>query len=167
MEQANNRPLEIEVLNSIKGTYIVRFDFIEKFIENEEISNTSFWEFQEKIFEYKPSIDELKSLITDYYNKCCDVEILSGFVYDETPIWLSQENQFNYKASFDLAKQTNGSNLPVKFKFGSDIEPKYKSFETIEYLEDFYLKMNLFTNNTLNKYWELKDSIDWELYTII
>lgn len=158
---SSHKPLEIEVFNPIKQTYIVRFAFNQ--IKEEE---STIWEFEEIQFSHSPTVDEIKTLITDHYNKCCDVEILSGFVYKETPIWLSSENQFNYKSAFDLAKQTNSSNLPVKFKFGSDIEPQYFVFETLETLEDFYIKMNLFTNNTLNKYWELKDSIDWGLYSI-
>ena len=28
-------------------------------------------------------------------------------------IWLSSENQFNYKVAYDLALQTNGANLPI------------------------------------------------------
>jgi hypothetical protein len=39
------------------------------------------------------------------------------------PVWLSTENQFNYKAAFDLATQTGGKSLPVTFKFGSTNNP--------------------------------------------
>ena len=39
------------------------------------------------------------------------------------PVWLSSENQFNYKAAYDLAVQTGGATLPVTFKFGTDEVP--------------------------------------------
>lgn len=133
------------------------------------------WDVKEEIegmFTYEeirlnnPTLEKIKTLITDYYNKCCDKEILSGFTYNDVPVWLSSENQFNYKSAFDLAKQTESSNLPVKFKFGSDIETQYFVFETLEKLEDFYIKMNQFIHSTLEKNWKLKDEIDWKLYTI-
>ena len=160
-QKSTQKPLELEVLNSIKQTYIVRFAFNESIQEE-----NSYWEFEEIIFKHKPSLEEIKTLITDYYNKCCDKEILSGFVYNNLPVWLSQENQLNYKSAFDLAKQTNSSNLPVKFKFGTDIEPQYFVFETLEKLEDFYIKMNQFIHSTLEKNWNLKDDINWEQYII-
>jgi hypothetical protein len=56
------------------------------------------------------------------------------------PVWLSSENQFNYKAAYDLAVQTGGATLPVTFKFGTDEVPQYREFVTLEELTDFYTK---------------------------
>ena len=39
-------------------------------------------------------------------------------IWNNKRIWLSSENQFNYKVAYDLALQTNGANLPIIFKFG-------------------------------------------------
>lgn len=155
---SNEAPELVLHINPVKNIWQIAFD-VKKVEENK-------FEYLTYEFRYKPTLEEIKTLITDYYNKCCDKEILNGFTYENLPVWLSQENQFNYKSAFDLAKQTNSSNLPVKFKFGTDIEPQYFVFETLEKLEDFYIKMNQFTHSTLEKYWELKDSIDWELYSI-
>ena len=46
--------------------------------------------------------------VYDWYNKQTDEKILSGFVWKGMKVWLSAENQFNYKAAFDLAMQTAG-----------------------------------------------------------
>jgi hypothetical protein len=81
-------------------------------------------------------------------------------------VWLSSENQFNYKAAYDLAIQTNGANLPIKFKFGSTEDPIYYTFESIGDLQDFYISAMNFINTTLNEGWNKKDSINWEDYKI-
>ena len=50
-----------------------------------------------------------------WYNSQTDAAILSGFAYNGAHVWLSVENQYNYKAAYDLAVQTGGETLPVTF----------------------------------------------------
>lgn len=76
------------------------------------------------------------------------------------PVWLSTENQFNYKASYDLAVQTGGANLPIRFKFGTDEEPIYHDFTSVDELTDFYTGAMAFINETLQDGWKQKDSIN-------
>lgn len=123
-------------------------------------------EWLEKDFDHKPTIEEVRNVIIQYHNKQVDAKILSGYRWKDMPVWLSTENQFNYKASFDLAVQTNGENLPVRFKFGTDEEPLYHDFTTIEELTDFYMGAMSFINATLQEGWQAKDSIDLTLYNI-
>ena len=80
------------------------------------------------------------------------------------PVWLSMENQFNYKAAFDLAVQTNGDSLPVTFKFGTDDKAVYHEFTTLEDITDFYSKAVAFKDKILSDGWALKDAIDFSLY---
>ena len=82
-------------------------------------------------------------------------------------VWLSTENQFNYKAAYDLAVQTNGANLPQVFKFGSTENPEYYKFETVEELTDFYIKATTYINQCLAVGWAKKDSINWDEYQYI
>lgn len=79
-------------------------------------------------------------------------------------MWLSSENQFNYKAAYDLAVQTNGANLPQVFKFGSTENPEYYKFETVEELTDFYTKATTYINQCLAVGWAKKDNINWDDY---
>lgn len=83
---------------------------------------------------------------------------------EDVSVWLSSENQFNYKAAFDLAVQTEGASLPVVFKFGTTENPVYHTFEQLSELKDFYVGAIAFINNTLNDGWQFKDSIDWTPY---
>lgn len=113
---------------------------------------------------HKPSLPEVKELVIDSINKSVAYNILEGLIWNGYTVYLSQENQFNYKAAYDLAVQTNGANLPVVFKFGSVDNPVYYTFETLEELSDFYLKATAHINEQLKIGWEKKDSIDWEEY---
>ena len=85
---------------------------------------------------------------------------------DEKPVYLSSENQFNFKAAYDLAVQTDGANLPVTFKLGelADGTPVYHTFEEMAEAQDFYVKAVTFINQTLAAGWQRKDSIDWDAY---
>ena len=76
-------------------------------------------EYMEEDFDHKPTIEEIKGIIIDWYNSNISAEIVSGFVWNGTSVWLSNENQFNYEAAFYAAVMSEGKTLPVKFKFGT------------------------------------------------
>lgn len=121
------------------------------------------WEAEE-IPVYSVSANAVKSAVLAWHNEQIDERILSGFVWKDMQVWLSSENQFNYKAAFDLAVQTGGANLPITFKFGTTYEPVYYTFATVEELNEFYLAAMKYINDTLAEGWKEKDAIDWELY---
>lgn len=120
--------------------------------------------YMEEEFLYKPSFSEIKELITTWHNQKIDEKILSGFVWNGYPVWLSTENQFNYKAAYDLAVQTNGTTLPVTFKFGSKDTPVYHEFVTLNDIKDFYIKSVAFVQETLKQGWTEKDMFDFTPY---
>lgn len=113
-----------------------------------------------------PSFTQIQTFITSAINKRTDELILSGFTWNGMQVWLSSENQFNYKAAYDLAVQTNGANLPTVFKFGDNTNPVYHKFDTVEELSDFYMKAMSYINNCLAIGWAKKDAIDWEQYKL-
>ena len=154
---SKEHPQEIAIYDKIKGSYIVAFDI-------KEVEEG--YEYLTYVFNYKPSIEELKEMITSYYNKKCDQEIIQGFYFEDMPVWLSTENQINYKAAWDLAFQTNGANLPSTFKFGSNDKPIYRIFETVSDLQDFYVQSITYIENVSKKYWLIKDGIEWNKYEI-
>ena len=112
----------------------------------------------------KKALTKLTGFIREYYNNKIDEEIISGMKWKGMRVWLSSENQFNYKAAYDLAVQTNGINLPVVFKFGEINEPQYYEFKDLKELSEFYLLSMQHIQKTLEKGWKLKDSIDWTIY---
>lgn len=120
--------------------------------------------YMEEDFDHKPTEDEIKDTVIVWYNEQIDTNILSGFIYEDSVVWLSTENQFNYKAAYDLAVQTEGKSLPVMFKLGSEEEPVYKTFETLDVLADFYTRAMSHVQSTLQNGWKSKDNFKLENY---
>lgn len=115
-------------------------------------------------FYSKPTLEEVKTIITNFINEQTDLKILSGLRYDNQLVWLSAENQANYKAAYDLAVQTQGESLPYKVKLGTEDTPVYKEFSTLQDFKAFYLSVQRHINDTINEGWARKDAIDWSLY---
>lgn len=113
-------------------------------------------------FNHKPTAEEVRSVIVEQVNAITDEKILTGFVWKGNNVWLSTENQFNFKAAYDLAIQTGGVTLPVKFKLGEDVDgnPIYHTFTDLGEFTNFYTSAIAFVNQTLNEGWIEKDSID-------
>lgn len=138
---SNNRIKYFECIDTKRNIWKLRWDFKET---EEGVS------FEEKTLHYKPSLDKIQEIIYDWYNKQVDLAIVSGFKWKDMPVWLSSENQFNYKAAYDLAVQTGGMSLPIKFKFGTTKDPVYYTFTNINDLSDFYMSAMRYINDTLD-----------------
>lgn len=153
VDDSQSLPL-LEPYNPIKGQWLLRWRSLTK------------GEWIECVIDHKPSIEDIKSYVLQWHNKQIDMAILSGHRWRGMAIWLSPENQQNYKASFDLALQFGGQGgtLPLTYKFGTETEPIYHQFETLEELKDFYLSTVLYVKSVLATGWERKDSIDWSVY---
>lgn len=162
--QLNNKFVPLTVNEkSVK----ICFDY-EPFYDTDEEGNkieTEVGTWTKHTFLKKPSSGQIKDFILAEMNKRIDEKILSGFSWNDMPVWLSTENQFNYKAAYDLAVQTNGANLPMTFKFGTTEHPVYHEFTTVEELSDFYAKAMQYINQCLVEGWGRKDAINWSDYT--
>lgn len=84
----------MECTNPVKDKWRIRWDVQEK--ENGSAS------YMEEEFGHKPTDEEIRTLVMSWYNSQTDAAILSGFAYNGAPVWLSTENQYNYKAAYDL-----------------------------------------------------------------
>ena len=70
-------------------------------------------------FDHKPEKEELTKLITDENNARTSRKIIEGgLTWNDIPVWLSTENQLNFKSVYDMAVQAAGASLPVEFKLG-------------------------------------------------
>lgn len=147
----------IECVNPVRNKWRIRWD-----IQPSDLDNAV--SYMETEFDHKPTTDEVKGTVIGWYNSQIDSEIVSGFRYGDNMVWLSSENQFNYKASYDLAIQTAGQCLPVTFKFGTDDSPVYHTFSSLDELTDFYTKAMQHVQNTLASGWRKKDSFDLNMY---
>lgn len=125
------------------------------------------WNYRQR-FSYKPTADEVKRIIEAQINADTDSAILSGFVWNGKPVYLSAENQMNFKAAYDIARDTDSETLPVKFKLGEDADgkPVYHTFTKLEPLADFIAKAFTHINQKLNDGWKTKDSIDYAIFEI-
>jgi hypothetical protein len=155
--EGTNAPRLLECVNPVLGKWRVRWGVSR--VDGKEV-----FFFMEEEFNHKPSLEEIETLVTGCYNEQVTAKILSGFEYEGSVVWLSQENQFNYKAAYDLAVQTAGASLPVTFRFGASGKPVYRKFETLEELERFYTAVLRHIQTTLEEGWKLKEGFDAGAY---
>lgn len=104
-------------------------------------------------------IFSLKERINTRVNR----NILSGFRWKDYPVWLSSENQVNYKAAYDLAFQAKVMQMnftEVKFKFGTDEEPVYHIFTSFEEFADFYVSAVNYIQACYQSGWTEKDELE-------
>ena len=167
MEVKNKKKLYKPFQKIGKSRCIVRWDYTPIMVQNSrgETVESQIAKWQEQSFDYMPTIDEIRDLIFAYYNQQTDKKILSGFTWKGMQIWLSQENQFNYKAFYDFAVQTNGSNLPITIKTGDNSNISYYTFNTIDEFRNFYAEMLSFIQTTVQDGWTKKDSINFSEYS--
>lgn len=103
--------------------------------------------------------DAKKAIIADIDART-DERILSGYVWQGKPVWLSMESQHNFQEAHRLQI------IPVKFKIGEDADgqPVYHTFETFDELDEFYKGGVNYINQCLNEGWVEKDIIDFSPY---
>lgn len=193
----------IDIIKDLgNGEWAVRWDFKIKYNEQGEVTGI-YW-YEEEIFNHIPQIEEIKETITNWFNKQVDESILQGFRYNGMLVWLSMENQFNYKSIFDLSvmieqkieawdeanptlagqtyiikeviledgtrehlPQSTGrpqSLFPVNFKFGTNEQPNYHTFNNIEELTEFYTATLSYIQECYTLGWIKKDSFDYSIY---
>lgn len=166
MKRVQGNGLLVECINQRLQIYIIRWDVKPHYRTDEETGDEvqQGYDYYEKWFINKPTIQEVKDAVLAGMNAEIDKKILEGFIWNGIPVWLSTENQFNYKAAYDLAVQTKGASLPITFKFGTTEEPIYHKFNDLESFTDFYTKAMGYINSQLAQGWIEKDSVDWKPY---
>ena len=104
----------------------------------------------------KPSLEQIKDAVISDINARVKESIISGFVWNGHPVWLSQENQLNF---------TNAT-APVTLKIGEqeDGTAVYEDFVDADQLAAFCTACNNHKQNTLTAGWQEKDGIDWSPY---
>nr|DAL02906.1 MAG TPA: protein of unknown function (DUF4376) [Caudoviricetes sp.] len=117
-----------------------------------------------RYYDHVPTEAELRADYAALINPRTDAKIATGFTWNGKPVYLSTENQSNFKTAYDLARDTNGANLPIRFKLGEDESgsPVYHTFTKFEVLQDFILKSADYVNTVLNDGWREKDGVDYE-----
>lgn len=158
----------LECVNPIKDKWRVRWDVkpASRTVADGDSSADNGITYMEAEFRHKPTVSEVKELVLSWHNAEIDRKILQGFVWRDIPVWLSSENQFNFKVAYDLTVQMQGANLPLKMKLGEleDGTPAYFEFTTVEDFADFYGASVEHVQRTLAEGWKRKDGIEWQEY---
>lgn len=146
----------IECVNPVKGKWRIRWD-----VQPEEDGTAT---YMEEEFGHKPTAEEIRQTIVGWYSRQTAAAILSGFEYEGSMVWLSLENQLNYRAAQAVAVQTGGETLPVTFKLGTDDEPVYKVFDSLDKLNDFCNQYVRYIQDVQATGWKKREALDLSLY---
>ena len=104
----------------------------------------------------KPSFEQAKTAILADINERVKAKIIGGFVWNDKPVWLSEENQMNFAQAV----------VPATFKIGeqADGTPIYQEFTTKTELKNFVEACVTYKQQCLTDGWTEKDGIDWAPY---
>lgn len=158
--------LLVECINPILNKWAVRWDIQNNTGTTENGEAETGINYMEFVFEHKPDMSEIKTLINEWINRKTEEVIMSKFEWVGNPVWLSVENQINYKAAYDLVSINEGSALPVKFKFGTEDNPVYYEFTSKDELFLFYAATVEHIQTNLQKGWDEKNTFDYKPYEI-
>ena len=102
------------------------------------------------------TFDVVKEAIITDINSRVKSAIISGFVWNEKPVWLSEENQLNFSQAV----------VPATLKIGEqeDGTPIYETFDTKTDLKAFNEACTLWKQQCLSEGYNEKDAIDWTPY---
>lgn len=115
----------------------------------------------------RPTLAQIKAAITADINRRVTDRITATLTWNGKPVWLSTENQMDWKAAYDRAVQTDGAPLPQKFKLGEDADglPVYHTFTSLNAFSDFTDTWQQHIQQCLQDGWQMKDTMDWSVYT--
>ena len=104
----------------------------------------------------RPSFEQVKAAIIADINERVKAKIIGGFVWNEKPVWLSEENQMNFTQAV----------VPATFKIGEDAngDPIYQEFATKTELKAFVEACVQWKQQCLSDGWAEKDGMDWTPY---
>ena len=130
------------------------------------------------------SLADVKSAIIADIDARTDEKILNGYEWtilhgdpqkakkqrligETVKVWLSRENQSNYKAKYDLHYQKpEALTFPTVYKIAENDQKEaiFEEFQSFEELEQFYLGGIAYIEATVQAGWAEKKSIDWAPY---
>lgn len=153
-QENRNNEVRLEVYDPMRMEYILKWD-----MDNEDLSRIN-----RRVFKSKPTVEESRKIVEDYYNEECEKELKTGLVYDGHPVYLSEHNQLNYNTIYTLRSRLTTNFTPIKIKLGTENEPVYYTFNTAEEFKAFYKECGDHIINTLDKYWSIKESLNWDTF---
>ena len=114
--------------------------------------------YETTIIKHKPTLNEIKTIILDWYNAKTEDKIINGFEWNGIPVHLTRDNQHNY------ALFAEAGLIPIELKLGTPEEPVFYKFTTMSELKDFKMEISKHIKFCLQLGWAQKNNIDWEVY---
>lgn len=148
---STNKLSLLECIDTKRNKWRVRWD-------EQKLLDTYIYE--ERGFNYKPSLQEIQELIYEYYNKQTENKIINGFTWNGKDFYLSKENQMNYQMYHNVIL-SGSMRFPLRVKLKDNT---YFEFNTNSLYEDFYANILRHINKCLQEGWSLKDNINWKEY---
>lgn len=120
--------------------------------ENEEDSTG--WNYRQR-FHYKPSKDEILSIIKSQINADTDEKILHGFSWSGKPVKIDAETQSNITGLMANLPYLPQSSFPLRFKLGEypDGTPSFHEFASAEEFSQFSMAGVSFKTECYNEGW--------------
>ncbi len=131
--------------------------------EDDEIG----WNYRQR-FSAKPTVNEIKAIISAQIDADTDENILHGFVWNGLPVKLDTENQTNILGILVNLPLGGDSLFPMTFKLGDypDGTPAFHEFTSAQEFGEFAQAATAHKQAAYAKGWREKSSINWEEYEI-
>ena len=99
---------------------------------------------------------DVKAAIIADIDERVKAQIIGGMVWNDKPVWLSEENQLNFSQAV----------VPATLKIGEqeDGTPIYETFDTKTDIKAFNEACTLWKQQCLSEGYSEKDAIDWSPY---
>lgn len=120
------------------------------------------WDYRH-VFEHRPTMDEIRSVILAQIDADTHDTILQGMVWNGQLVWLSDENQRNYTL---WALSAERSGVMPTVKLGSDEEPFLHTFVDIDEVHSFISAVAAHIDNAINANRQAKAEIYWQVYEL-
>ena len=112
--------------------------------------------YMEETFDHLPALAEIKAVINEWYNRKITDTIESGYVWNGLKVWLSTENQMNYKTAYDLAFADRRGKPSCYFQAREEDNPTFYEFASMQQLQEFYTGAVKHIQETQKEGWALK-----------
>lgn len=118
-------------------------------------ADTAHYEVWRLDYDHEPTKKEVKSAIEELINQQTQEKIVGGFHWNGKPVWLSQENQINFRSPVTL---------PMRFKLGEegDGSPVYHTFDSRDELDDFNHAVSNHIAQCIEEGYREKDAVDYD-----
>ena len=115
------------------------------------------------VFDYRPSLEEVKEMILGQINAIVQERILSGLKYRDKIVWLSAENQRNIALDYAMAKGSDIQTLPT-LKLGTDEDYEMYTFQDVNEFVSFAVQVQTHIEGCIAWGREQKELVNWTNY---